>query len=145
MKRLLSTASILFLALAAEAQDKDIFDPLKDRQLYFDTLNICAVLAGMYLISSFIQGLMKQYYGFRIKNRMLDKGTEENVVRHLLQPEKKQNRASTLQWFCMLTAIGCGLMLVYWIRPFGLISLATLAFSVAAGFGAYYYFSKEKL
>jgi hypothetical protein len=145
MKRLLGTASILLLTLAAAAQDKEIFDPLRDRQLYFDTLNICAVLGGMYLISSFIQDLVKQYYAFRIKNRMLDKGTEENIVRHIVQPEKKQNRASILQWFCMLTAIGCGLMLVTWIRPFGLISLATLAFSVAAGFGAFYYFSKEKL
>jgi hypothetical protein len=145
MKRLISTASVIFLTLAAAAQDKENFDPLKDRQLYFDTLNICAVLAGMYVISAFIQGLVKQYYGFRIKNRMLDKGTEENIVRHILQPDKKQNRASTLQWFCMLAAIGCGLMLVSWIRPFGLISLATLAFSVAAGFGAYYYFSKERV
>jgi hypothetical protein len=145
MKKLLSTTSILLLALAAAAQDKEIFEPLKDRQFYFDILNICSVLVGMYLISAFIQGLVRQYYGFRIKNRMLDKGTEENIVRHILQPEKKENRAYVLQWFCMLTAIGCGLVLVNWIRPFGLISLATLAFSVAAGFGAYYYFSKERV
>jgi hypothetical protein len=144
MKRILSTVSVLFLALAADAQDKDIFEPLHDRQLYFDTLNICAVLGGMYLISSFIQRLLKQYYTYRIKNRMLDKGTEEGIVRQLLQPEKKETKTYVLQWFCMLAAIGCGVMIVNWVRPFGLISLAILAFSVAAGFGAYYYFSKEK-
>ncbi len=126
------------------AQDTDSFEPLKDRQLYFDTLNICAVLGGMYLIASFIQRLLRQYYTYRIKNRMLDKGTEEVIVRQLLQPEKKDNKAQVLQWFCMLTAIGCGLTIVFWVRPFGLISLAILAFSVAAGFGSYYYFSKEK-
>jgi hypothetical protein len=44
----------------------------------------------------------------------------------------------------MLAAIGAGLLMVSWVRPFGLHSLAILAFSVAAGFGAYYYFSRQK-
>jgi hypothetical protein len=142
MKKLLSTTIILCFAFAARAQDN--FDPLKDRQLYFDTLNISAVLLGIYLISSFIQRLLRQYYNYRIKNRMLDKGTEENIVRQLLQPDKKDNKNYILQWFCMLAAIGAGLLLVNWIRPYGLHSLAILAFSVAAGFGAYYYFSRQK-
>ena len=144
MKKLCSTVSVFFYALAAQAQDKDSFEPLKDRQLYFDVLNICAVLAGMYLIASFIQRLIHQYYTYRIKNRMLDKETEEAIVRQLLLPEKAESKTYVLQWFCMLAAIGCGLILVYWFRPFGLISLAILSFSVAAGFGAYYYFSKDK-
>jgi hypothetical protein len=142
MKKLLSTTAILCFAFAAHAQDN--FDPLKDRQLYFDSLNISAVLIGIYLISSFIQRLLRQYYYYRIKNRMLDKGTEENIVRQLLQPDKKDNNNYILQWFCMLAAIGAGLLLVSWVRPFGLHSLAILAFSVAAGFGAYYYFSRQK-
>lgn len=143
MKKLFTTSAIIFFVFTTQAQAPDNFDPLKDRQLYFDILNIAAVLTGIYLISSFIQRLLKQYYGYRIKNRMLDKGTEENIVRHLLQPEKKDNKSFILQWFCMLSAIGAGLMLVNWIRPFGLISLSILAFSMAAGFGAYYYFSRE--
>ena len=142
MKKIFTTAFILFAAFAAKAQDN--FDPLKDRQLYFEVLNICAVLTGMYLIASLIQRLLKNYYSYRIRNRMLDKGTEEAVVREILQPDKKDNKNQTLQWFCMLSAVGAGLMLVNWIRPFGLHSLAILAFSVAAGFGAYYYFSKER-
>ena len=43
MKKILSTTAILCFAVAARAQEN--FDPLKDRQLYFDILNICAVLA----------------------------------------------------------------------------------------------------
>lgn len=142
MKKIFATASILSIAIASKAQDS--FDPLKDRQLYFEVLNICAVLTGMYLISSFIQRMLKQYYGHRIRNRILDKGTEETIVREILQPDKNETKNHTLQWFCMLAAIGAGLMLVNWIRPFGLHSLAILAFSVAAGFGAYYYFSRER-
>jgi hypothetical protein len=44
----------------------------------------------------------------------------------------------------MFASIGVGLILVRLIQPFGLHSLAILAFSIAAGFGAYYYFSREQ-
>jgi len=90
MKKILSTTAILCFAVAARAQEN--FDPLKDRQLYFDILNICAVLAVIYLISSFLLQMIRNHYNFRIKNRILDKGTEENIVRQLLQPEKKENK-----------------------------------------------------
>lgn len=142
MKKILGTAIILGFVLVAQAQDN--FDPLRDRQLYFDILNISAILTGMYLISSFILQIFRQHYGYRIKNRMLDKGTEENVVRQMLQPEKKENKNYVLQWFFTLAAIGIGLILVTVIRPYGLRSLAILALSLAAGFGAYYYFTKER-
>ena len=142
MKKILGTAIILGFVLVAQAQDN--FDPLRDRQLYFDILNISAILTGMYLISSFVLQIFRQHYGYRIKNRMLDKGTEENVVRQMLQPEKKENKNYILQWFFTLTAIGIGLILVTVIRPYGLRSLAILALSLAAGFGAYYYFTKER-
>ena len=142
MKKILGTAIILGFVLVAQAQDN--FDPLRDRQLYFDILNISAILTGMYLISSFILQIFRQHYGYRIKNRMLDKGTEENVVRQMLQPEKKENKNYILQWFFTLAAIGIGLILVTVIRPYGLRSLAILALSLAAGFGAYYYFTKER-
>ncbi len=142
MKKTFATAVVLSFTISANAQDNN-FDPLKDRQLYFDILNICGILAVIYLISSFITMILKQHYSYRIKNRMLDKGTEENIVRQLLPPEKKDNRNYILQWFCMLAAIGAGLTLVSLIRPFGLHSLAILAFSLAAGFGAYYYFTRR--
>jgi hypothetical protein len=142
MKKTLTTAAVLCSALAVQAQDSN-FDPLKDRQLYFDILNISGILAVIYLISSFIMIILKQHYSYRIRNRMLDKGTEENIVRQLLPPEKKESKNYILQWFCMFAAIGAGLLLVSLIRPFGLHSLAILAFSLAAGFGAYYYFTRH--
>jgi len=142
MKKTFATAVVLCFTIAAQAQDNN-FDPFKDRQLYFDILNICGVLAVIYLLSSFIMLILKQHYNYRIRNRMLDKGTEENIVRQLLPPDKKDNRNYILQWFCMLAAIGAGLILVSLIRPFGLHSLAILAFSLAAGFGAYYYFTRH--
>jgi hypothetical protein len=143
MKKTLITVLVSGLTLAAQAQAPENFDPFKDRQLYFDVLNICAVLTGMYLISSFILQIFRQHYSYRIKNRMLDKGTGENVIRELLQPEKKENKQYVLQWFFMLAGIGAGFVLMSLTRPFGIHSLAILAFSAAAGFGGYYYFSRQ--
>src|ERR1700676_4109920 len=141
MKKIITTSSILCLTIVAQAQDN--FDPFKDRQLYFDVLNIWAVLTGMFLISSFILQIIKQHYSYRIKNRMLDKGTEENIVRQLLQPDKKENKNYILQWFFIMVAIGVAFLLLMLTSPFGLHSLAIIAFSIAAGFGAYYYFTRQ--
>jgi len=145
MKKISITACIVFLAMAASAQEpvKESFEPFKDRDFLFDVLHIVATLAVIYMVSTFILQLFRQAMGYRIKNRMLDKGTEENIVRELLQPDKKENKNYILQWFFMLAAIGIGLLLVRLTMPFGLHSLSILAFSIAAGFGAYYYFSKQ--
>jgi len=143
MKRIISLASVCLFTLTVQAQTPDNFDPLRDRQMYFDILNICGVLAGMYIIISFVQQIVRQYYAYRIRNRMLDKGTEESIVREMLKPEKRDSRQVMLQWFCILASIGAGLLLVTLIRPFGLHSLAILAISVAAGFGANYYFTRQ--
>jgi hypothetical protein len=141
MKKISVTVFISCMALVAEAQEN--FDPFRDRDFFFDTLHICAILAVIYLVSSFIIQILKNAISYRIKNRILDKGTDENIVRELLQPEKKGNKSYILQWFFMLAAIGIGLLLVRLTTPFGLHSLAILALSTASGFGAYYYFSRQ--
>jgi hypothetical protein len=139
---LFTTMSLFFLAVQAQPQEN--FDPFKDREFLFDALHICTILFAIYLISSFLLQVFKSGMLYRIKNRMLDKGTEENIVRELLLPEKKENKNYILQWFFMLIALGIGLLLVGFTQPFGLHSLAILAFSIAAGFGSSYYFIRQK-
>ena len=131
------------MAIAASAEDNN-YDPFKDRQFIFDSVNICAVILVIYLLSSFILRLIKQSFEFKIKNKILDKGTNEPVVAQLLQPEtNKEKRSYLLQWCFILAAIGLGFTAMSLSRPFGLHSLAIMAFSIAAGFGAYYYFTRE--
>jgi hypothetical protein len=144
MKKISLTTVILLFFLVVRAQPQGDFDPFKDRDFLFDTLHICTILFAIYLISSFLLQIFKSGMSYRIKNRMLDKGTEENIVRELLLPEKKENKNYILQWFFMLIALGIGLLLVGFTRPFGLHSIAILAFSIAAGFGSSYYFTKQK-
>jgi len=143
MKKISITAFISLITFGAQAQSQENFDPFKDREFIFDALHICAIIIVIYLISSFILQAIKAAMTTRIKNRILDKGTEENIVRELLRPEKKDNMKDILQWFFMLVAVGVGLLLVKIILPFGLHSLAILALSIAAGFGGYYYFSRQ--
>jgi hypothetical protein len=145
MKKISMTLCISLLAVYVQAQEqiKENFEPFRDRDFMFDALHICATIAVIYLVSYFILQIIKNAMTFRIKHRMLDKGTEENIVRELLQPDKKDNRNNILQWFFMLASIGVGLVLVRIIQPYGLHSLAILAFSLAAGFGSYYYFGRD--
>lgn len=143
MKKTGLTVVVFLLAIAAQAQEHQNFDPLKDRDFLFDALHIGTMLIAIYLIASFILQIFKTGMTARIKNRMLDKGTEENIVRELLQPDKKENKNYILQWFFIMVAIGIAFLLLMLTSPFGLHSLAIIAFSIAAGFGAYYYFTKN--
>jgi phosphate/sulfate permease len=143
MKKISLTVVVSLLAIAAQAQDHENFEPFKDREFLFDVLHIGTMLIAIYLIASFILQIFKAGMTARIKNRMLDKGTEENIVKELLQPDKKENKNYILQWFFIMVAIGVAFLLLMLTSPFGLHSLAIIAFSIAAGFGAYYYFTRR--
>ena len=143
MKKISLTVIVIFLVTATQAQAQENFEPFKDRDFLFDVLHIGTILIAIYLISSFILQIFKAGMTARIKNRMLDKGTEENIVKELLQPDKKENKSYILQWFFIMLAIGVAFLLLMLTNPFGLHSLAIIAFCIAAGFGAYYYFTKQ--
>ncbi len=144
MKRTIITTSIILATVAANAQGEN-FDPFKDRQFIFDSTNICAVLLVIYMLSSFILKMVKQNFDYRIKNRIIDKGTPENIAREVLQPGDAGTKTNPLyQWIFVLAAVGTGFTIINLTRPFGLHSLAIMAFSIAAGLGGYLYFKKRQ-
>lgn len=143
MKKIFITITGIATSVAANAEDSN-FDPFKDRQFVFDSLNICAILLVIYILSNFIFKIIKQSLDFKLKNKIIDKETGEPVVAQLMQPEtNKEKRNYILQWFFVLAAIGLGFSIMNLSRPFGLHSLAIMAFSIAAGFGGYYFFTRE--
>jgi uncharacterized membrane protein YcjF (UPF0283 family) len=145
MKKINITLVALLLSMASFAQDnQEIFDPFKDRQFVFDILNISAVLLVVYGIASFILQIIKNSLDFKLKNRILEKQAPSDIISQLLQPNRKEGREIVMQWFFVLAGIGVGLTLVNLFKPFGLHSLAILAFSVSAGFLGYYLFGKKK-
>ena len=141
MKKTIVFAAALFGSLVAVAQDKP--EPLIDRNFIFDFIHIIAVFVIIYLISSFILKLVRSNFDFRLKSKMLERQTAENVVGQLVQPDRVNPLNTILQWICTLAAVGFGFMLIELTEPYGLHSLAIMAFCVAAGLGLYYYFAQR--
>ena len=142
MKKIVTAVIILLSSFAAHAQDS--FDPFKDRSLIFDVVNVISILAVIYLISSFILQLLRQSFDYRIKAKVIEKGTSPEIVNQLVQPAKKDPRNNILQWFFVLAGIGAGFTIIQFTRPFGLHSLAIMAFCIAAGFAGTYFFTRRQ-
>jgi len=132
---------MLTSTIVANAQDKQ--EPLIDRELIFDLVHICAVVLIIYLVSSFILQLIRQNLDYRLKSKIIEKETAENVLGQLIPPDKTNPSNTILQWFCTLVGIAIGFMVMTFTQPFGLHSLAIMAFSVAAGLGIYYFFTRR--
>jgi hypothetical protein len=141
MKKALIITAALGGSVAAYAQDKP--EPLINREFIFDFVHIIAVLLIIYLISSFILQLVRSHFDFRLKSKLVERQTEENIVGQLVQPDKVNPLNTVMQWICTLLSVGVGFVLIQIAQPFGLHSLAIMAFCVAGGLGLYYLYAKK--
>jgi hypothetical protein len=142
MKKTILLLSVILISITAGAQEKA--DPIIDRSLIFDIVNICAVVLMTYLITSFVLQMIKQNFDYRLKNKVIEKQTPENITGHLLQQTtKKDNRNTILQWIFVMAGIGTGTAIVNFSRPYGLHSVSIMAFSIATGLLGYYLFSRQ--
>lgn len=141
MKKTLLALAILTSTFAAYAQDKP--EPLIDRGTIAEMISLCGIVLVIYLISAFIIQLIRQNLDYRLKSKIVEKGTEEHIVHQLVTPDTKDVRSTILQWVCALIGIATGFTLMYFTQPVGLHSLAIMAFSVAAGLGTYYLLTRR--
>jgi hypothetical protein len=143
MKKIVTAAVVSLTSLAAFAQNDN--EPLVTRSLIFDILNICAIVLVIYLISNWILQMMKTNLDYRLRSKILERDTAENIVAQLITPPKKNNEngKTVLQWCFVLAGIGAGFTLIKMAQPYGIHSLAIMAFCVAAGFAGYYYASRR--
>jgi len=146
MKKIKTTLLLIMIAVAVQAQDENQnnFDPFKNREFLMDALHIFTMLIAIYIITTFILNMVKAGLDSRLRSRLIDRQAPENIVMQLLKPEKKEGGNTILQWVCTLASIGIGLTLVGFFKPFGLHSVAIMAFSIAAGLLSYYWFSKKR-
>jgi hypothetical protein len=128
-------------SILAYAQDKP--EPLVNRELIFDLVHICTVLLIIYMISSFILQLVRNNFDFRLKNKIVERQTDEQIVSQIVRPDKPTPFNSILQWICALVAIGVGFLIIGATEPYGLHSLAIMALCVAAGLVVYYFIAKR--
>lgn len=141
MKKVVVFAAAICGSVVAYAEDKP--EPLINRDFIFDFIHIIAVILVIYLISSFILQLLRSNFDFRLKSKILERQADENIVAQLIRPDRVNPLNTVLQWVCTLAAVGVGFMLIEFTQPFGLHSLAIMAFCVAAGLGLYYYVAQR--
>lgn len=141
MKKALIITAALAGSIVAYAQDKP--EPLINREFIFDLVHIIAVLLVIYFISSFILQLVRYHFDFRLKSKLVERQTEENIVGQFVQSDKANPLNTVMQWICSLLSVGVGFVLIQITEPFGLHSLAIMAFCIAGGLGLYYLYAKR--
>jgi hypothetical protein len=62
----------------------------------------------------------------------------------VLEKKKKDYLNEVLAWICVLLAIGAGLTLITLTLPFGLHSVAILAFSIGLGLLVFYLIARRR-
>ncbi|HXB95770.1 MAG TPA: hypothetical protein VNU70_11440 [Puia sp.] len=141
MKKALIITAALAGSIVAYAQDKP--EPLINRDFIFDMVHIIAILLIIYFISSFILQLVRTNFDYRLKSKLVERQTEENIVGQFVQSDKVNPLNTVMQWICTLLSVGVGFVLIQITQPFGLHSLAIMAFCVAGGLGLYYLYAKR--
>jgi hypothetical protein len=74
---------------------------------------------------------------------MMDKGASEAVIEQLLQPQKKDSRATAIKWAIIVGGIGLGFTLMLLVPPFGIHSVMIMSFTISLSFLCYYYFIRR--
>ncbi len=144
MKRTISIAIVLMMAIAANAQtDNETSKNIIDSNFMRDLVSTSGALIAVFLITTFILNFVRLVLDNKIKNRLIEKGATENLVSQLLQPFNKENKMEPIKWFCILAGIGLGLSLINYTQPLGIHSLAIMSFSLAASFLGYYFFNRK--
>jgi uncharacterized membrane protein len=141
MKKVLMLTAILCGTIVAYAQDKP--EPLINREFIFDVVHILATLLVIYLLCSFVLQLVRSNFDYRLKSKLVERQTEENIVAQLVRPDKVNPLNTVMQWVCTLFSIGVGFVLIQISLPFGLHSLAIMAFCVAGGLGLYFLYARR--
>ncbi len=141
MKKALIITATLAGSIVAYAQDKP--EPLINRDFIFDLVHIIGMLLIIYFISSFILQLVRSNLDFRLKSKLVERQAEENIVGQFVRSDRINPLNTVMQWICTLLSIGVGFVLIQVTQPFGLHSLAIMAFCVAGGLGLYYLYAKR--
>ena len=137
---------LLVISGSARAQDQGNVIQLPGGQLADRLfLNQLVLLLALYLIINFILALLKSSQDYRLRSKLMDKEVPQPVVEQFLRPDQGDYRNQPLKSCLILSGIGLGLLICSFTLPIGIHSFATMAFSLALSFGAYYYILKRSV
>jgi len=141
MKKRLTFILALLTPIALSAQDNYHFT--EGNSFSRPVFEITATLVAAYLFVYFIVTIIRLILDNRIKFKMVEKGVSDKVVEQILQPTKTDAKSQALKWFLVLAGIGLGLGIVSATRPFGIHSIAIIAFCLALSFLGYFTYMKR--
>jgi len=137
MKKMMLLVVSFAASLTANAQDKNP-DAEGFRQV---VLNATAV-AVIYLVTVFVLKVMQAMHGYRLKNKLIEKGIPEAITVQYLRPEESDTGNQPIKIFLVLAAAGIALLLIGYYEPSLVISLAIMSISVSIAFLAYFFYLK---
>lgn len=136
MKKIFTISALLVTNLAAHAQSG--YYPLSDKGTFEEMVRSVVILALIYLVTSFILYMIKLFLDNRLKFKMVEVGTPEEVVAQLIATNKDARKTS-LKWFCALTGISAGLGLIGIFHLTDIYALMVIAFCLALAFLAHFF------
>lgn len=136
MKKIFTFTILLLAAMGANAQVD--YYPLSDKSTFDEMMRSVVILSMVYLITSFILSMIKLFLDNRLKMKIVEIGTSEEVVAQLV-PNGKNEKKNGLKWFCVLTAVAIGLGITGFYQAVGIYALMIMTFSLAIGFLSYFF------
>lgn len=109
-----------------------------------DILVLIGILILTAIISITVLTILKRWMDYRLKNKLIDNGLSENIIKSILQGDSNRNKNSNIKWFTLLAGVGVALTIINYTLPLGIHSIAIMAFSVSASFLVYFFISKYK-
>ncbi|MDH6253421.1 uncharacterized membrane protein YhaH (DUF805 family) [Chryseobacterium sp. H1D6B] len=100
------------------------------------------IIISISLIAFTILGIIKRWMDYRLKNKLIDNGLSENIIKAILEDGTTRNKNSTIKWSILLAAVGIALTIINYTLPLGIHSVAIMTFCVSASFLIYYFFLK---
>lgn len=135
MKKIVITVFAVLGIFVANAQENNGMDG--------DVFRTFSIIAVLLTFMFFILAVMKKIFEYRLKNKIVEKGINENIASSILQTSPKEGIHINIKWFAILAGIGAGLMIVNYTQPLGIHSLAIMAFSISLSFLGYYFFIRQ--
>lgn len=141
MKKLLFLFAFLSVTFLSGAQD--YYQLPGGAAMHRDFLQIPATLFGFCLLVFFILSILRGILDYRLKYKMIEKGVPDEIVKQFLQPNIKDVRNQAIKWCLLLAGIGLGLAIIGFARPYGIHSVAIIAFCLSGSFLGYFFFIKR--
>jgi hypothetical protein len=142
MKKIMLSLPILFATLISHAQETDHVAMYAEQNA--EIFRTVSIIITVMLFMFFIVTVLKMLLENRLKHKIVDKGVSDTTAASILQTTPRNDRNMNIKWFAILAGIGAGLMIVNYTQPLGIHSIAIMAFSIAASFLGYYFFTKDK-